>query len=54
MASGDPLFIGMQNNGQWSAMWGVVGTDLVAAVIIVPTVCFIMKGGQAYIYVYYI
>lgn len=27
VAGGDPLFIGMQNNGQWSVMWGVVGTD---------------------------
>lgn len=27
VASGDPLFIGMQNNGQWSVAWGVVGTD---------------------------
>lgn len=34
VAGGDPLFIGMQNNGQWSVMWGVVGTDLVIEVIV--------------------
>ncbi len=44
VASSDPLFIGMQNNGQWSVMWGVVGTDLVAEVIMVTAVCFAKKG----------
>lgn len=44
VASGDPLFIGMQNNGRWSVMRGVVGTDLVAEVIMVVwMVCFTMK-----------
>lgn len=44
VASGDPLFIGMQNNGQWSVTWGVVGTDLAAEVIMVAAVCFTMKS----------
>lgn len=44
VASSDPLFIGMQNNGQWSVTWGVVGTDLVAEVIMVTTVCFAERG----------
>lgn len=46
VASSDQLFIGMQNNGQWSVMWGVVGTDLVVEVITVTTVCLTMKVGQ--------
>lgn len=44
VASSDPLFIGMQNNGQWSVTWGVVGTDSAVEVIMVTTVCFTMKG----------
>lgn len=35
VASSDLVFIGMQSNGQWSVMWGVVGTDLVVEVIAV-------------------
>lgn len=35
VASSDPLFIGEQNNGQWSVLWRVVGTDSVVEVILV-------------------
>lgn len=43
VTSSDPLFIGMQNNGQWSVMWGVVGTDLAEAIMVVM-VCFTVKA----------
>lgn len=54
VASSDPLFIGMQNNGQWLVIWGggwgggmgVVGTDLVVDMIIITTICFTMKVNQ--------
>lgn len=43
VASSDPLFIGMQDNGQWSVVWGVVGTDLVEGILFMM-VCFTMKA----------
>lgn len=45
VAISDLLFIGMQQNGQWSVMWGVLGTDLVLEMILVMMVCFSMNEG---------
>lgn len=45
VAISDLLFIGMQQNGQWSVMWGVLGTDLVLEMILVMMVCFTMNEG---------